>query len=71
MKKCNFGSYWPVFVASSKTYYEHALSGKHEVIGAISPNSGRPLLRLMMLDLRDEHLNGINFCAAKVQLFFS
>jgi hypothetical protein len=39
--------------------WQHRLFGNHSIAGAVSPNSGRPLLRLLQLDMADPRL-GLN-----------
>ena len=63
--------YWPLFVTGSNLYYQHTLCGEHAVQGAISPNSGRPLLRYFALDLRDDRLGLVSFPTQRLDLFFA
>ncbi len=42
-----------------KGEWQHRLFGMHTIAGAVSPNSGRPLLRLLQLDMADPRL-GLN-----------
>jgi hypothetical protein len=63
--------YWPLFVTGSNLYYQHTLCGEHAVQGAISPNSGRPLLRYFALDLRDDRLGLGAFSTRRLDLFFA
>lgn len=63
--------YWPLFVTGAGPYYQHAVCGEHAVEGAISPNSGRPLLRYFALDLRDDRLGLGSFPTQRLDLFFS
>lgn len=63
--------YWPLFVTKSNLYYQHTLCGQHAVQGAISPNSGRPLLRYFELDLRDDRLRVTSFPSSRLHLFFA
>lgn len=39
-----------------KDGWQHRLFGMHSIAGAVSPNSGRPLLRLLQLDMADPKL---------------
>jgi hypothetical protein len=39
-----------------KEELQHRLFGAHSIAGAVSPNSGRPLLRLLQLDMADPRL---------------
>ena len=53
-----FQGYWVRFVDSRDGFeVGHEFCGSHTIRGAISPNSGRPLLRLLKLDLVDSRLN--------------
>jgi hypothetical protein len=63
--------YWPLFVTGSNLYYRHTLCGEHAVQGAISPNSGKPLLRYFALDLRDDRLGLSFFATRRLDLFFA
>ncbi len=42
-----------------KEAWQHRLFGMHSIAGAVSPNSGRPLLRLLQLDMADPR-SGLN-----------
>lgn len=40
----------------ARTELQHRLFGSHAITGAVSPSSGRPLLRLLQLDMADPRL---------------
>jgi hypothetical protein len=66
--------YWPLFLATpSLTELDtvHLLGGTNNMRGATSPNSGRPLLRLMSYDCQDSKLRELGWKPPRMDLFFS
>lgn len=53
------------------TEWKHCLFGPHSIAGAVSPNSQRPLLRLLQLDMADPRLGFHENAGEVLPLLFS
>ena len=51
--------------------FQHCVGGVNNLIGSISPNSGRPLLQLAQLDTQDKRLGLANTGLPGISLLFS
>jgi len=54
-----------------KAEWRHFLFGPHSIAGVVSPNSGRPLLRLLQLDMADPRLGFHGNTGEVLPLLFS
>jgi hypothetical protein len=57
--------------SSGEGHYVHTLCGRTNFKGAVSPNSGKPLLQLLLLDASDPRLELSNAAAPHLPLFYS
>ena len=66
--------YWPSFLANPVSTADgpgHFLGGSNNLRGAVSPNSGRPLLRLVSYHSLDPRLSKLGWKRSRIDLLFS
>ncbi len=60
-----------LIVQTGRPTYDHIFCGLTELIGAISPFTGKPLLRFLSLDTRDPRLELEPLTVARIELLYS